>query len=47
MDCVVIRLANPYLAAPEATVHGHYKEILYEGNTLVAFIEIIQFYFHP
>nr|QWY86596.1 RNA polymerase beta'' subunit [Prioria balsamifera] len=38
MDSVVIRSANPYLATPGATVHGHYGEILYEGNTLVTFI---------
>ncbi|MFS8010293.1 putative DNA-directed RNA polymerase [Helianthus anomalus] len=29
---------NPYLATPGATVHGHYGEILYEGDTLVTFI---------
>ncbi|KAI5682814.1 hypothetical protein M9H77_04042 [Catharanthus roseus] len=33
-----IRLAKPYLASPGATVHGHYREILYEGDTLVTFI---------
>nr|UEP16257.1 RNA polymerase beta'' subunit [Achyranthes longifolia] len=38
LDCVVIRLAKPYLATPGATVHGHYGEIIYEGDTLVTFI---------
>nr|QOS47547.1 RNA polymerase beta'' subunit [Ulmus parvifolia]UDY71265.1 RNA polymerase beta'' subunit [Ulmus parvifolia] len=38
MDSVVIRLAKPYLATPGATVHGHYGEILSEGDTLVTFI---------
>nr|QWY88357.1 RNA polymerase beta'' subunit [Leplaea laurentii]QWY88442.1 RNA polymerase beta'' subunit [Leplaea thompsonii] len=38
VDSVVIRSAKPYLATPGATVHGHYGEILYEGNTLVTFI---------
>nr|YP_009694557.1 RpoC2 [Eucnide grandiflora]QEJ82460.1 RpoC2 [Eucnide grandiflora] len=38
IDSVVIRSANPYLATPGATVHGHYGEILYEGDTLVTFI---------
>nr|QBE88143.1 RNA polymerase beta' subunit [Rhabdodendron amazonicum] len=37
-DSVVIRLAKPYLATPGATVHGHYGEIVYEGDTLVTFI---------
>lgn len=37
-DCVVIRSAKPYLATPGATVHGHYGEIVYEGDTLVTFI---------
>jgi len=37
-DSVVIRLAKPYLATPGATVHGHYGEILYEGDTLITFI---------
>nr|YP_010048836.1 RNA polymerase beta'' subunit [Aganope dinghuensis]QPK77209.1 RNA polymerase beta'' subunit [Aganope dinghuensis] len=37
-DSVVIRSANPYLATPGATVHGHYGEILYEGDILVTFI---------
>ncbi|CAN0933486.1 DNA-directed RNA polymerase subunit beta'' [Linum grandiflorum] len=35
---VVIRSAKPYLATPEATVHGHYGKILYEGDTLVTFL---------
>nr|QVX28385.1 RNA polymerase beta'' subunit [Tabaroa caatingicola] len=38
MDSIVIRAANPYLATPGATVHGHYGEILYEGDILVTFI---------
>nr|QHE50321.1 RNA polymerase beta'' subunit [Pittosporopsis kerrii] len=38
VDSVVIRPATPYLATPGATVHGHYGEILYEGDTLVTFI---------
>ncbi|KAK9060474.1 hypothetical protein SSX86_021178 [Deinandra increscens subsp. villosa] len=38
VDYVVIRSAKPYLATSGATVHGHYGEILYEGDTLVTFI---------
>nr|YP_009111656.1 RNA polymerase beta' subunit [Apios americana]AHI95785.1 RNA polymerase beta' subunit [Apios americana] len=38
MDSVGIRSANPYLATPGATVHGHYREILSEGDILVTFI---------
>nr|YP_009646921.1 DNA-directed RNA polymerase beta'' chain [Cephalotus follicularis]QCX31998.1 DNA-directed RNA polymerase beta'' chain [Cephalotus follicularis]UZT28300.1 RNA polymerase beta'' subunit [Cephalotus follicularis] len=38
VDSVVIRSAKPYLATPGATVHGHYGEILYEGDTLVTFL---------
>nr|WIM00031.1 RNA polymerase beta'' subunit [Philadelphus incanus] len=38
IDSVVIRSAKPYLATPGATVHGHYGQILYEGDTLVTFI---------
>nr|YP_010628299.1 RNA polymerase beta'' subunit [Begonia convolvulacea]WBN95255.1 RNA polymerase beta'' subunit [Begonia convolvulacea] len=38
VDSVVIRLAKPYLATSGATVHLHYGEILYEGDTLVTFI---------
>nr|YP_010467827.1 RNA polymerase beta'' subunit [Paronychia argentea]UVF30347.1 RNA polymerase beta'' subunit [Paronychia argentea]UVF31186.1 RNA polymerase beta'' subunit [Paronychia argentea] len=37
-DSVVIRSAKPYLATPGATVHGHYGEIVSEGETLVTFI---------
>nr|YP_009530025.1 RNA polymerase beta' subunit [Pteroceltis tatarinowii]AXX77304.1 RNA polymerase beta' subunit [Pteroceltis tatarinowii]QII42610.1 RNA polymerase beta'' subunit [Pteroceltis tatarinowii] len=37
IDSVVIRSAKLYLATPGATVHGHYGEILSEGNTLVTF----------
>ncbi|WVZ03164.1 hypothetical protein V8G54_023970, partial [Vigna mungo] len=33
-----IRSANPYLATPGTTVHGHYGEILSEGDILVTFI---------
>nr|YP_009569505.1 RNA polymerase beta subunit [Portulaca pilosa]QBC69431.1 RNA polymerase beta subunit [Portulaca pilosa] len=38
LDSVVIRLAKPYLVNPGSTVHGHYGEIIYEGDTLVTFI---------
>nr|QUB02079.1 RNA polymerase beta' subunit [Geogenanthus poeppigii] len=38
VDSLVIRLAKPYLATPGATVHGHYRKLLYEGDTLVTFI---------
>lgn len=38
MDSVIIRSANPYLATPGATIHGHYGEILFEGDILVTFI---------
>nr|YP_009504888.1 RpoC2 [Senna occidentalis]AWW14006.1 RpoC2 [Senna occidentalis] len=38
IDSIVIRSANPYLATPGATVHGHYGEMLYEGDILVTFI---------
>nr|AKR81199.1 RNA polymerase beta' subunit [Cyclanthus bipartitus] len=38
LDSLVIRSAKPYLATPGATVHGHYGEIFYEGDTLVTFI---------
>ncbi|KAG6633188.1 hypothetical protein CIPAW_12G031000 [Carya illinoinensis] len=38
IDFVVIRSAKPYLATLGATVHGHYGEILYEGDTLVTFM---------
>nr|YP_010630343.1 RNA polymerase beta'' subunit [Hillebrandia sandwicensis]WBN97387.1 RNA polymerase beta'' subunit [Hillebrandia sandwicensis] len=38
VDFVVIRSAKPYLATSGATVHRHYGEILYEGDTLVTFI---------
>nr|YP_009674296.1 RNA polymerase beta'' subunit [Xerophyta schlechteri]QDK59294.1 RNA polymerase beta'' subunit [Xerophyta schlechteri]DBA11183.1 TPA_asm: RNA polymerase beta' subunit [Xerophyta viscosa] len=38
LDSLVIRSAKPYLATPGATVHGHYGEILCEGDTLVTFI---------
>ncbi|KAI7753925.1 LOW QUALITY PROTEIN: hypothetical protein M8C21_033124 [Ambrosia artemisiifolia] len=38
IDSVVIRSPKPDLATPGATVHGHYGEILYEGDILVTFI---------
>nr|YP_010543146.1 RNA polymerase beta'' subunit [Erythranthe cardinalis]YP_010543668.1 RNA polymerase beta'' subunit [Erythranthe lewisii]UYG20873.1 RNA polymerase beta'' subunit [Erythranthe cardinalis]UYG21395.1 RNA polymerase beta'' subunit [Erythranthe lewisii] len=38
VDSVVIRSAKPYLATPGATVHGHYGEILSEGDTVITFI---------
>nr|WOC91550.1 RNA polymerase beta'' subunit [Utricularia longifolia] len=38
VDSVVIRLAKPYLVTPGATVHGHYGDLLYEGDTLITFI---------
>nr|YP_010125861.1 RNA polymerase beta'' subunit [Chrysojasminum fruticans]QIV67340.1 RNA polymerase beta'' subunit [Chrysojasminum fruticans] len=38
VDSVVIRSAKPYLATPGTTVHGHYGEILYEGDTLITFL---------
>nr|YP_010934609.1 RNA polymerase beta'' subunit [Veronica anagallis-aquatica]AKZ23938.1 RNA polymerase beta'' subunit [Veronica americana]WKV26524.1 RNA polymerase beta'' subunit [Veronica anagallis-aquatica] len=38
VDSIVIRSAKPYLATPGATVHGHYGQILYEGDTLITFI---------
>nr|YP_010420687.1 RNA polymerase beta'' subunit [Urera glabra]USG54406.1 RNA polymerase beta'' subunit [Urera glabra] len=38
IDSVVIRSAKSYLATPEATLNGHYGEILFEGDTLVTFI---------
>nr|WRV02041.1 RNA polymerase beta'' subunit [Oxytropis ochrocephala] len=38
MDSVIIRSANPYLATPGATIHGHYGEILYEGDILFTFL---------
>lgn len=34
----VIRSAKPYLVTPGTTVHGHYGEILYKGNTLMTFL---------
>jgi DNA-directed RNA polymerase subunit beta' len=38
VDSLVIRSAKPYLATPGTTVHGHYGEIFYQGDTLVTFI---------
>jgi len=38
MDSVIIRSANPYLATLGATIHGHYGEIIYQGDILVTFI---------
>nr|ASA46331.2 RNA polymerase beta'' subunit [Aldrovanda vesiculosa] len=37
-DSVVIRSAKTYLATPEATLYGHYGQIVYEGDPLVTFI---------
>nr|YP_010286951.1 RNA polymerase beta'' subunit [Limnobium laevigatum]UKT61069.1 RNA polymerase beta'' subunit [Limnobium laevigatum] len=37
-DSLVIRSAKPYLVTPGTTVHGHYGEIFYKGDTLVTFI---------
>uniref|UniRef100_UPI0030FF2CD5 RNA polymerase beta'' subunit n=1 Tax=Zippelia begoniifolia TaxID=126646 RepID=UPI0030FF2CD5 len=37
-DSLVIRSAKPHLTTPGATVHGHYGETIYEGDTLVTFI---------
>nr|YP_010275883.1 RNA polymerase beta'' subunit [Cananga odorata]ARU80560.1 RpoC2 [Cananga odorata]UKH49798.1 RNA polymerase beta'' subunit [Cananga odorata] len=38
VDYLVIRYAKPHLATRGATIHGHYGEILYEGDTLVSFL---------
>nr|AIX11058.1 RNA polymerase beta' subunit [Najas filifolia] len=38
MDSLVIRSAKPYLVTPGTTVHGHYGQILYGGDTLVTFL---------
>nr|YP_010737578.1 RNA polymerase beta'' subunit [Filipendula camtschatica]WEQ71708.1 RNA polymerase beta'' subunit [Filipendula camtschatica] len=38
LDSLVIRSAQPYLATPGSTVHGHYGEILSEGDTLITVI---------
>ncbi|XP_051145786.1 RNA polymerase beta'' subunit (chloroplast) [Andrographis paniculata] len=38
VDSVVIRSAKPYLATTGATVHGHYGELMYQGDTLITFI---------
>ena len=38
VDYLVIRSAKPHLAIRGATVHGHYGETLYEGDTLVTFL---------
>ncbi|CAK8565559.1 unnamed protein product [Lathyrus sativus] len=38
VDSVIIRSANPYLATPESTIHGHYGEILSQGDILVTFL---------
>nr|WRH31662.1 RNA polymerase beta'' subunit [Pereskia aculeata] len=37
-DSVVIRSAKPYLVPPGSRVHGHYGEIIYEGDTLGTFL---------
>nr|YP_009826608.1 RNA polymerase beta'' subunit [Bulbophyllum granulosum]QIQ47887.1 RNA polymerase beta'' subunit [Bulbophyllum granulosum] len=38
VDYLVLRSAKPYLVTPGATVHGHYGETFYEGDTLITFI---------
>jgi len=38
VDSVVIRLAKPFLMIPGAKVHGHYGELIYEGETLATFL---------
>nr|YP_010610392.1 RNA polymerase beta'' subunit [Vallisneria natans]WAO28658.1 RNA polymerase beta'' subunit [Vallisneria natans] len=38
MDSLVIRSAKPYLVTSGTTVHGHYGQILYGGDTLVTFL---------
>nr|AEX94828.1 RNA polymerase beta' subunit [Trichopetalum plumosum] len=38
VDSLIIRSAKPYLATPGATVHGHYGETLFQGDTLVTFL---------
>nr|BBM33016.1 DNA-directed RNA polymerase beta'' chain [Dendrobium strongylanthum] len=38
VNSLVIRSAKPYLVTPGATVHGHYGETFYEGDTLITFI---------
>nr|QBB09895.1 RNA polymerase beta' subunit [Limodorum abortivum] len=38
VDSLVIRSAKPYLVTPGATIHGHYGETFYEGDTLITFI---------
>nr|YP_010624014.1 RNA polymerase beta'' subunit [Goniothalamus tamirensis]WBF98300.1 RNA polymerase beta'' subunit [Goniothalamus tamirensis] len=38
LDYLIIRSAKPHLAIRGATVHGHYGETLYEGDTLVTFL---------
>nr|YP_010991416.1 RNA polymerase beta'' subunit [Crepidium purpureum]WOX61782.1 RNA polymerase beta'' subunit [Crepidium purpureum] len=38
VDSLVIRSAKPYLVTPGATVHGHYGETFYEGDTLITFL---------
>nr|ARV87595.2 RNA polymerase beta'' subunit [Drosera erythrorhiza] len=37
-ESVVIRSAKTYLTTPEATLHRHYGEIIYEGDPLATFI---------
>nr|YP_009179943.1 DNA-directed RNA polymerase beta'' chain [Bletilla striata]ALL52996.1 DNA-directed RNA polymerase beta'' chain [Bletilla striata] len=34
----LLRSAKPHLVTPGATVHGHYGETFYEGDTLITFI---------
>nr|YP_010569692.1 RNA polymerase beta'' subunit [Podocarpus salignus]UZF97399.1 RNA polymerase beta'' subunit [Podocarpus salignus] len=37
-ESLVIRLAKPYLGTGGATVHSHYGEIIYEGDTLITLL---------
>nr|YP_009241263.1 rpoC2 [Drosera rotundifolia]AMK97276.1 RpoC2 [Drosera rotundifolia] len=37
-DSVIIRSAKTYLATPEATLHGHYGEIISEGDPLITLL---------
>nr|BBF90896.1 RNA polymerase beta subunit-2 [Lagarostrobos franklinii] len=37
-ESLVIRLGKPYLGTGGATVHSHYGEIIYEGDTLITLL---------
>nr|BCK51977.1 RNA polymerase beta subunit-2 [Agathis dammara] len=37
-ESLVMRLAKPYLGTGGATVHSHYGEIIYEGDTLITLL---------